>query len=171
MPQKNHFRAARDSAGRAHRPTLRLSDTAPDDSVALATAGGVSAAQVTTSKASTPVINTLVQFTSFTTFGKPEGPASPERDLPKAPKCSFAILPGGIRRRSRRPAKPAKESAGNVHVVVVGRADVIPSWAEPVPAAKPGRLHPDPGGVDIATSRSNAAEEDTSNSASTCAAV
>ena len=109
-----------------------LPDTAPvDDSVAPATVPvAVSAAQETAPEASTPVVNTSVQFTSLhSSWSQPTLPcavetdspskalalicmlyrssvpadccASPGIDLPKAPKCSFAIPPGGTE-KSRR---------------------------------------------------------------------
>ena len=141
------------------RPTLaaplmlsELPDTAPvDDSVAPATAPvAVSAAQETAPEASTPVVNTSVQFTSLhSSWSQPTLPCavspssvaepvrasesasrsvtetdspskalalicvlyrssvpadcctSPGMEPPKAPKCSFAIPPGGTE-KSRR---------------------------------------------------------------------
>ena len=49
--------------------------------------------------------------------------ASPGIEPPKAPKCSFAIPPGGAEKSRRAvPQTPCEE--GDAHVVVVGRADV-----------------------------------------------
>ena len=140
------------------RPTLaapvmlsELPDTAPvDDSVAPATVPAVSAAQEMAPEASTPVVNTSVQFTSLhSSWSQPTLPCavspssvaepvrasesasrsvtetdspskalalicmlyrssvpadcctSPGMEPPKAPKCSFAIPPGGAE-KSRR---------------------------------------------------------------------
>ena len=69
---------------------------------------------------------------------------SPGIDPLKAPKCSFAIPPGGTEKTSR--AVPdalqgrAEEGAGDAHVVVVGRTDVHHHYqvgrAQPAPAAE-----------------------------------
>ena len=182
------------------RPTLaapvmlsELPDTAPvDDSAAPATVPAVSAAQETVPEASTPVVNTSVQFTSLhSSWSQPTLPCavspssvaepvrasesasrsvtetdspskalalicmlyrssvpadcctSPGMEPPKAPKCSFAIPPGGTEVQARRAPHAlrgrAEESAGDAHVVVVGRADVhhqVGGRAQPVPAAE-----------------------------------
>ena len=137
-----------------------LPDTAPVDvSVAPVTVPvAVSAAQETAPEASTPVVNTSVQFTSLrSSWSQPTLPcavrpsrvAEPVRaretdSLKGAGPDLQAVQVQRARRVQARRAPDtlhgrAEEGAGDAHVVVVGRADVhhqVGGRAQPVPAAE-----------------------------------
>ena len=109
--------AARDSGGGPRWPPLTLSelpDTAPvDDSVAPATVPvAVSAAQEMAPEASTPVVNTSVQFTSLhSSWSQPTSPCavSPSSVAEPVRASSGRHGASGGRKDSMRP-RPAKYS-------------------------------------------------------------
>ena len=148
------------------RPTLaaplmlsELPDTAPvDDSAAPATVPvAVSAAQEMAPEASTPVVNTSVQFTSLhSSWSQPTLPCavspssvaepvraseSASRSVTETDSPSKALAHREVQARRAPDALRgrAEEGAGDSHVVVVGRADVhhqVGGRAQPVPAAE-----------------------------------